>query len=296
MNLTKPEYQLYYKLHFSLLYFVDKKYNILHKEEITSPKEFQDETTVEEKYEVRSFAYEFSNVIAEYLEANPDSFSKMELDIIAQWKNFIKDRFYIIEYRKDFAVFLNMQKSANVYGVKALESDFREVIDYPLPISIEAVLLPFKEHIIYDGLIRAQPMLFGFNMSFDIFEKSDKLEATYGIISSPAQINQKREKNYKTLLKYYIKNEENREYFSDEINKILAKHHELYEYYHYELGKINARSHIKNLRKIGVANAWFGTFQGIIVASALSKKEAEEGAKRIIPKEYLPFIYYFHIK
>lgn len=113
----------------------------------------------QQKIVVRDALWECSDFIEAYLQANPDKRSDEELMLIGKWKGFVAGKFYIFRYLKDHAVFM---KDSHVYGVKGLHDPF-EVIFWgrPLPILVEAVLLPYKGQIIYDGMCRSYNIYFG---------------------------------------------------------------------------------------------------------------------------------------
>lgn len=296
ITLIPSECQLYYKLHFSLLYFIENKYKILQKTEIHSYKEFQVLTTSEEKMKVRKQLYKNITLIDEFMQQNPDKLSKDELEIVARWKQFIQEQFYIIQYQKEYAVFLPTEQPEKAYGVKALQDEFEDVIPYDLPILVDAVLLPFKEHIIYDGMLLTSSIIFGSGIRRDLQQAYQEAKTRFGLITSLPESTQGKKQINEELLKFYLKNQANRDYFADEIWAILDKKPALLTVYHQEMGKSYARSFVKNFHEIGINKAWFATLQGIIVASGTSKKEVEDVVQKIIPQKRLQHVYFFLVK
>lgn len=113
----------------------------------------------QQKCIVRDVLWEHPDLIDAYLQANPDKRPDGELMLIRKWKNFVAGKFYVFRYLKDYAVFM---KDSQVYGVKALYEPFEVVFGgQPLPVLVEAVLLPYKGQIIYDGMCRSYNIYFG---------------------------------------------------------------------------------------------------------------------------------------
>ena len=80
-----------------------------------------------------------------------------ELEIVLNWKNLVKGTFYLYRYPKNYAIFLNANPASKAYGVLSLTDEFDKILASDLPIVLEAVLLPFKEQIIYDGFLISLP-------------------------------------------------------------------------------------------------------------------------------------------
>ncbi|MFM7449475.1 MAG: hypothetical protein ACKO24_12865 [Leptolyngbyaceae cyanobacterium] len=124
---------------------------------------------LEDKAKVRNALYQHPGLIDAFLTENPQGFSEDQLAIVAQWKKFIKGKFYIERKLKKYTIFIRDNDA--VYGVLGLQSDFDEMF-YPsqLPLLVEAVLLPFKDVIIYDGLLQGYNIFFGGGISGDLKE------------------------------------------------------------------------------------------------------------------------------
>lgn len=97
-----------------------------------------------------------------FVAQNPAGLSQELLDLVASW-NYRKAGFFsIIKHLKIYSVFLN--KEGEAYGVLGLYSAIEEMIRIPPPAHVEAVLLPFGDRIITDGLITAYPLYPGPNI------------------------------------------------------------------------------------------------------------------------------------
>ena len=156
MKLSEKEANLFFELIWSLQYFVNSKLKI--HPEITDVNDYSACDT-EQKVEVRQALYEHIEIIDDFIEVNPQHFSKENLSIILSWKNYIGGNFYIERFLKKHAVFIQEEK---VYGVLGLQQRVDELVHRPsLPLYVNAILLPFKGKIIYDGLLGHHNIYFG---------------------------------------------------------------------------------------------------------------------------------------
>jgi len=61
------------------------------------------------------------------------------------------------------------------------------------------------------------------------------------------------------------------------------------------MGKIQSRSFKKNLREIGIERGAFAILEGMIVASGVTKEEAQQMAKKIVPSEKRAWVHIFQV-
>jgi len=156
MKLTPQDAQLFFKLMWSLQYYVNLKMAIL--PTIKSVERFAQLSSTE-KLPVRDALYDNIELIDSYLEENPQGFSQEELEIVKSWKKFQRGDYFIERLLKRYAIFI---ESGKVYGVVALYDSFEEMLAYVrLPYYVKAVLLPFKGKIIYDGILQGYAVSFG---------------------------------------------------------------------------------------------------------------------------------------
>jgi len=167
MKLSTQDTDLFFKLMWSLQTYVNLKLEII--PDIAAVDEYQ-KLLSSEKLSVRDALYDNIELVDSYLEENPQNLSVEELEIIKSWKKFQRGDFFIERLLKKYAVFIGGEK---VYGVLALYQTLENVLPYvQWPHYTQAVLLPFKGKIIYDGLLH------GYNISFGSGIKSS-LKETY---------------------------------------------------------------------------------------------------------------------
>ena len=134
-----------------------------------------------------------------------------------------------------------------------MSNSFDEILE-EFPIFIKTVLLPFKNQIIYDRFPSTYSIYFGPNIRAELKDKYEVSKAKYGIIERfPFYPPSKHELNI-GLLKLYLKNKTNMEYYEYEIEELLENDKGLIEIFHQEYGKTYFKKHKKRLKELGRKN------------------------------------------
>jgi hypothetical protein len=156
MTLSSEDGRLFFALMWKLQYFVNRKRGF-HKN-IASLEDYAMLPT-EMKLKARDELWKDSSLVEAYAQENPDALSPEELEIVRKWNNPVKGSFFILRHLKKGSIFI---KDEQVYSVHGIQDPLEEVIpSYALPQMVEAVLLPFKGRIIYDGLLSGYSIHFG---------------------------------------------------------------------------------------------------------------------------------------
>lgn len=157
MILPAEDGKLFFELLWKLQFYVNQKSGF-HKS-ISSAEEYARLPT-EKKLKARNELWKNAELIAAYVQENPDTLQREELAIIQKWTGFIKGSFFVLRHLKKGSIFIG--KDDQVYAVHGIRDPLDEVIpSYTLPQMVEAVLLPFKGQIIYDGLLSGYNIHFG---------------------------------------------------------------------------------------------------------------------------------------
>jgi len=118
-----------------------------------------------------------------FLQENPANLAPDELAIVSQWKNAVIGSFFIFKYLKQYTVFLDDREPPKAYGVIAVADPIQDLVGQNLPILTQAVLLPFKGKIIYDGLLSSFRVSFGPGVRKRLNETYKRVKVN-GIITS----------------------------------------------------------------------------------------------------------------
>ncbi|OHB55663.1 MAG: hypothetical protein A2173_02035 [Planctomycetes bacterium RBG_13_44_8b] len=122
-------------------------------------------------------------LIDDFVDENPYQFPEKELSGILKFKHFISGKFFIERDLKDHTIFLNDEDPPKAYGVLGLTEEIIEMMPYPLPVFVSAVLLPWKECIVCDGLILTYNVILGGGIRRNLKESYRQVKAQ-GIITS----------------------------------------------------------------------------------------------------------------
>jgi hypothetical protein len=291
MGLSREEVELFYRLYYSLLAYANVKLNTV--KGVSSPDDIE-EIPLKETNKIRVELYKHPELIESFVAENPFDFSEEELKLVRSWKDFVKGRFIILRHLRNYTIFLDPDDPPKAYGVLALKTSFQEMFPY-LPVMVEAVLLPFKDKIIYDSILRPYLIRFGGGIKRSLNDAYQKAKSMFGVITS-LPFEEKARWSDADRLRFYLKSERNREMYSKEIERLIERDPALLRLYHQEMGKIHARSYGRKLREIGLREGWFAILEGIIIAGGETKDEVERVLKSILPAERRDFVYIFQLK
>jgi hypothetical protein len=158
MLLSPDDAELFFKLHRSLMCFVNERLQVI--SDIDTPDEFS-ALPPEARLEVRNAFLDETDLIELFVDANPFDLSDEELDVVRSWRHQVAGKFYIFRYLKKYTVFLSTDDPAIAYGVVALTDSFEDLVGPHLPILVETVLVPLGDKIIYDGLVSSYNITVG---------------------------------------------------------------------------------------------------------------------------------------
>jgi len=292
LKLSEEDLKLFFKLHPALLFYANRQLKIVGG--VPTLEKFM-ELPLERKLKIRNALYDHMALIDSFVAENPFNFSPEELEIIAGWKNLVKGTFYLLRYLERYAIFLSVGTPPKAYGVVALTNTFQDILGSGLPIMLEAVLLPFKGQIVYDGFLIPYRIIFGGGIRRELNDKYREAKFKFGIITSLPPPREE-EKSDAELLRFYLRTESNRQRYREEIERLINKNPHLLRIYHQEMGKIHARTYGKRLQEMGLSDAWFAILEGTIIASGTTQKQVKQILKEILPAEKRELAYIFHLR
>jgi hypothetical protein len=181
MNLSNEDAALFFKLMWAVQFYINNRLKI-------SPDVTSVETYVklpqEEKFKVRTALYENIDLLDAYISENPAGLSPDELQIVANWKRFVVDDFYILKFLKRHAIFVSANRS-DVFGVLGLYDALEDIFfGRRPPILVKAILLPFKGRIVYDGLLSSYSVYFGSGIRGSVNEAYQRAKQNDRIITT----------------------------------------------------------------------------------------------------------------
>lgn len=160
MTLSQEDGQLYYRLWMPLLDYVNGKYRINQKLKSMATAESLNPMEVKK---VANKLWSDVSVIDDYLEENAN-LPEEHKEIILSWKRRIQGRFLMERHLKKGTIFISMDNE-EVYQVCGIISSWEEMFFCaPMPLMLEATLMPFRDVIISDGLVIPYNIIIGGGM------------------------------------------------------------------------------------------------------------------------------------
>ncbi|MFC7143027.1 hypothetical protein ACFQMA_24830 [Halosimplex aquaticum] len=282
-RLSEESEQRFLDLYAHLLVYVNDRFDVI--EEIETVADLEQHYT-DELLPLRNTLYNESttDLIEDFVEQNPADLSEADLEQVAAWTDFITGEFVVVRYREDDAIFLDWTEPPKTYAVRPARLPFADLWDesaLPVPVSSVA-LLPFEDQIVYDGWIGIKNIIFGGSLSTDIDDEYEEAKHRFGIIDSlPAP--EEDEKTDAEELRFYMKNKRNRERYASEIEHLREKSDELERIYHQEMGKARARSLGRELRELGLNEAYVAIYDDRIITVPPPNPRFASYSKRLCP-------------
>jgi hypothetical protein len=181
MLLTPADAELFFTLHRSLMFFVNQQLHVL--PVIKTVEEYSAQPP-EARFEVHNAFLDELDLIEKFIDENPYCFREEELEIVQSWHNLVAGKFFIFRYLKKYTVFLSSEDQPIAYGVLALTEPFEDLVGPYLPVMTETTLLPFKDTIIYDGLLSSFPISFGGGIRRSFRDSYERAKQRLGIVTS----------------------------------------------------------------------------------------------------------------
>ena len=186
-SLSPADKDLFYNTFFPLIDFVNKRHKIV--KGVKGLDVLDSISPLAIKEIVSKLWANPSEEIDAYLAKHPE-LNQEEKAILLGFKWCIHGRFIIERYLKSGAIFIHIateateeNKIGGVYLVKGLSASFEDMFwDKPLPLMIDATLLPFRGMIVTDGLFAPYGLIFGKGVrdAFkDVYMKAKKSKTVF---------------------------------------------------------------------------------------------------------------------
>jgi hypothetical protein len=182
MLLPANELELFFRLHRTLMFFVNQRLKLI-PNKLATAEEFA-ALSPEVRIKIHNGLNANLDLIESFVAENPARLFEDELDIVRSWRHLVKGEFYVFRELKKYTVFLTTTDPAIAYGVLALSQPFADLIGPHLPVMTQTVLLPFKDVIIYDGLMSRYNISFGPGIRSRLNDSFKEAKARHGIVTS----------------------------------------------------------------------------------------------------------------
>lgn len=140
---------------------------------------------LEDQIKLRDALYDHPELIDSFVAENPSGLTAEELTEVNGWSRFIRGDFYVLRHLKRYSVFVSSGQPAQAYGVLGLADSIADTFPAnALPVYLKAVLLPFKGHIIWDGLATYRNVTFGPGIRAGLHETYQRAKLREGLRES----------------------------------------------------------------------------------------------------------------
>lgn len=202
MTLEKQDAELFYELWFPLLDFVNQKYRVCPG---TGTIDRSRGVDAADAKKIADYLWSHTQVLQEYI-----AYAKLpeeQAQIVAGWAQCKPGKYIMERHLKKGTVFIS-EDDQTVYMVEGLFSTWEEMMGKG-PVLLDAVLIPFKDMIISDGLVRAYPFHFGrgYSEAFkDIYRKAKEDNTIrFSLSGGEPERRPNKEKETGTVESYVIK-------------------------------------------------------------------------------------------
>jgi hypothetical protein len=240
--------------------------------------------TLQEIKDLRAAAFADPGHVRAYVAENPDGLSQGELETIAAWQEHgFAARFLVYQYRKDDHLFSHHAKQGGMilHQVLGLTQSISEIVPF-FPCYVETRLLPFRSHIVTDGIVAPIMMHFSARMARGFMDEVKEHIARHGIITRlPAEAASA--PNDAALLKHYLSTAANRRDYARQISDLRHQTAALNIQYLQQTGKQHSKTLKASLIRNGITQGSFAVLEDTIITGALTKTAAAPAAAALVP-------------
>lgn len=179
--LTEFEKRAFYFLNWTLLFYVSRQLEILPLPESPDAIQFGPDA---QWMKLRDALYDNPALFGRYADDNPEGLPDELLDEVRSWRHFLRSDFIYYKSIAKHAVFLDGKPPHLAYGVLAPNKPIEQVLDRQPPVPVQAVLLPFRGRIVYDGRLSSWPIELGPGLRAALADDYRKAVAQRGVITS----------------------------------------------------------------------------------------------------------------
>lgn len=183
MLLGTQDFVTFFKLHRTFMFFVNQRLKVL-SEKVATPEDFPG-LPPQLRVRVRDAWLANVGLVDDFASEYSGRFSEEELEIVRSWRLAVSGKFYVYRELARYTVLISTSSPSISYGVVAISQPFSEILlGRPLPALIETVLLPFRDKIVYDGVVSTFNIAFGAGVRRSLAETYKNSKAVHGIVTS----------------------------------------------------------------------------------------------------------------
>lgn len=194
MKLRRKDGERFFRLYYSLLGWANKDLQIFPDPVVIGSMSHQDAII-----KLRKAVFGDPMYINTFIEENPRDMGRKDLEMIKSWQEHrLEGTFAVMRHLKDHSIMLTIEDPSLDYGVLGISDSIRMMVGPKLPQIVDAILLPFKDRIIIDGLLRLYPIRLEATAKLELEVAYQEAMVRPGVITSlpaPLVISSQQEKD-----------------------------------------------------------------------------------------------------
>lgn len=278
MLLKRQDAEIFYDLYFKVIK------NFFYSSDYKGGKQEFENLSLEEISLLRDKLFSNISFLNKYCSLNPDGLGDEELDIIKKWKFFVKKTFIVYKDLKKYTIFVDTQESI-AYGVLGLTAEIKDLLGNKFPVMADALLLSFKDSIIFDGLISPYEMKISGALKMILINSYKDSKSKIGIVTSLPPKGKSKKQNEMKMLEYYLERNKNGDSYSDEIARLLQNNFSLLKQYYDGIIKPTKEIYSVIFKSLGLKKGWFAVLDGLIITSGHTKDEVLQKLNEFLPPD-----------
>lgn len=182
MILPPAESKRFFRVWWPLLHFTNRELRLFPKL-LTAPSNGPP-PTMEAAYRIRTALWKDRTILQRFVKENPYGLVAEDLSLAASWKHRVEGTFFVFRHLKRHSILIDESDSPRAFAVQGITSSFSDLLGPEVPLATQAVLLPFDDKIVCDGLLAPYPVVFGNGIRRDLKEAYDRIRERDVVIES----------------------------------------------------------------------------------------------------------------
>jgi hypothetical protein len=143
------------------------------------------ELPFDKQLEVREAFATNPEYVERFVAENPSGLSADDLEVALGWRTPVTGSFLLMRHLKNYSVFLRTGKEPVAYGVVGLTEPLSRIAPAKaLPVFLTTILLPFRQQIVFDGLLFAEDATLDSNARNELKKLYQAVKERDGIITT----------------------------------------------------------------------------------------------------------------
>lgn len=182
MILEPAESERFFRVWWPLLHFTNRETGLFPRFASAAPT--KPPPTAEAALRTRNALWADPTLLGRFVKENPQKLGAEDLALAESWRHRVQGTFFVFRHLQRHSLLIDGQGPARAFAVKGLQSSFPDLLGPEVPVAVKAVLLPFEDVIVCDGLLEPYPVVFGGGIRRDLKESYSHIRERDAVITS----------------------------------------------------------------------------------------------------------------